>query len=137
MVRERWRLVFLALSAQAVTVKLRPKESRCVWTHVAAKGEKATVEVFVESGGALNARLEIVGPYAMDEEGTPFVDAEDVPTVHDATFSSAETVDGVFASPTIVEFDAEAPGAYKACVFNSVSRFEHKVVDIDFRTSER
>mmetsp|Transcript_20761 Transcript_20761/g.65292 ORF Transcript_20761/g.65292 Transcript_20761/m.65292 type:complete len:257 (-) Transcript_20761:31-801(-) len=124
-----WRVVCGA----AVTVKLRPKEVRCVWNEM-SKGEKGTVEVFVEAGGKLNARLEIVGPYALDDEGTPALWDERVVTLYDKVFSSAET-DSTFASPTTVAFEAKAPGAYKACVDSAGARFENKVVSIEFRTS--
>lgn len=137
--RQPWAAAVLLLSwttraSATVTVKLRPKEPRCLWNEM-TDGEKGNVEVFVESGGKLTARLEIVGPFALDEEGTPSLNDDRAVTIHDAVFSSAETSTESFASPTYVAFTATTAGAYRVCVDNAGARFENKVVSIDFRTS--
>lgn len=120
--------------AGPVTVKLRPRETRCLWNDMAL-GDNGRVEVFVESGGKLNARLEIKGPFKSEEGSVPTISDQQAPVVHDAVFSSAETTTKSFASPTEIKFVAAGAGAYRVCVENTGSRFENKVVSIEFETS--
>lgn len=116
-----------------MTVKLRLTESRCLWNELSS-GEKGEISVFVESAGTLRARLVVTGPYPLDSDGVPMTVAGGK-TVHDSVFSSEEKTTGLFAQPTRVEFVAEGPGAYRACLDNAKNRFDTKVVSIDFRTS--
>jgi len=109
-----------------------------VWTELVA-GETAEVEVFVQTGGKLNARLEIRGPYALDPEtGAPHAWDDNAATVHDGLVGP-RTLDGAgdadaFASPTAVKVKAAQGGAYRACVENSVSRYEDKLVLVEWRS---
>lgn len=122
----KWAAVLHVVGA--LTVKLKPKEARCLWSEL-VEGETGTVSVFVSSGGKLKARVEIRGPYEMEADGIPKID-EPVKTIYDATISSAEKT-GHFASP--FTYTVKGAGAFRACV-ESVSRFEDVFVDVDFVT---
>jgi len=121
--------VFVVVGAEPVSVKLSPKEKRCVWTEI-GEGQSAKLEVFVLSGGKLKVKVEVAGPFKVDSEGSPVVWDESVPSVVDATASSAERQEDAFASPSF--YDVDTPGAYRACLTNKFDRFEDQLVSLEW-----
>uniref|UniRef100_A0A7S3JU80 GOLD domain-containing protein n=1 Tax=Aureoumbra lagunensis TaxID=44058 RepID=A0A7S3JU80_9STRA len=127
------QLLVSSTNGDPISLRLAPKESRCVWSEL-ARGEVAAMEVFVQLGGKLKVRLEVRGPYKIDSEGTPVVWDDKVSTVYDAVISSIEKTNEQFATPTTISISAKEGGAYRACVENSHSHFDDEVVTLDWRT---
>ena len=137
LMRRPLRLVLLlalpsSLRAEAVWMKLRAKEERCLWRELDKDDQGPSVEVFVESGGSLKVRMIIQGPYPVDGEGVPVTWDASVPKIFDGIISSQETGDSAFATPVYHDIEA-IPGAYKACVYGN--RFDDLYVSLDWHVT--
>ena len=132
------------LTEDGLTIRLAPKETRCVFEELLAR-QSAKVEVFVLSGGALDVTVAIDGPFPVKEEdGLPrsaHRRGETALSKPHSTHAVESDQDGSgFAAPYVIELAADkAAGGggqiYRLCLDNSRSRVSEKLVSLSVAKS--
>ena len=132
------------LTEDGLTIRLAPKETRCVFEELEAR-QSAKVEVFVLSGGALDVTVAIDGPFPVKEEdGLPrsaHRRGETALSKPHSTHAVESDQDGSgFAAPYVIELAADkAAGGggqiYRFCLDNSRSRVSEKLVSLSVAKS--